>query len=501
MKQQIIKIGVVLLLLTTGMNSNSQKKVNDLNNYFTKLAENGQFNGNVLVAENGKIIYEKSFGYADYSIKKPNTRSTSFPIASITKTFTSTAILQLREKGKLQVTDPYINYFPGFPYPTVTIKQLLSHTSRIPSSAFYRFLDSLRKIKDTFFTNADVIPAFIAMKKPLVGEPSPEGDRSTFAYSNINYHLLALLIEKLSGMPYNSYLKKYIFLPADMENSSLSEFYFGIDKNLCKEHRYRYLYSDTPERIDTTSENAYIFTTYNFRGHGDVVSTIHDLLKYDEALRKGILVKQTTLMEAYQPLVPGNPNISGYGLGWSIRHDSTKGKVVLHHGGGLGIEAMFVRNIAKDQTVILFDNMKNYAFDKAMNALRILNGEQVTMPKKSIAKLYGKTMVEEGIPAARRLLENIKKDTLKYYLSEDEMNVLGYQFLWNNKDVQSHEVLKTTLDFFPSSWNSYDSYGEILLKMGKKDEAIQMYRKSIELNPKNEGGKKVLEQILSPKNN
>ena len=187
MKQQIIKIGVVLFLLTTGVNLNSQKKVSDLNNYFTKLAENKQFNGNVLVAENGKIIYEKSFGSADYSIKKPNTGSTSFPIASITKTFTSIAILQLREKGKLQLIEPYIKYLPDFPYPSVTLKQLLSHTSCIPSSAFYRFLDSLRKIKDTFFTNADVIPAFIAMKKPLMGEPKQEGDRSTFAYSNINY--------------------------------------------------------------------------------------------------------------------------------------------------------------------------------------------------------------------------------------------------------------------------------------------------------------------------
>ena len=500
MKQQIIRIGVVLLLLTTGMTLNGQKKASDLNNYFTKLSENGQFNGNVLVAENGKIIYEKSFGFADYSNKIPNTRATSFPSASITKTFTSIAILQLQEKRKLQIIDPFIKYFPDFPYSSVTIKQLLSHTSRIPLAAFYRFLDSLRKIKDTFFTNADVIPALVAMKKPLTGTPTPEGDRSTFAYSNINYYLLALLIEKLSGMPYNSYLKKYIFRPADMEHSSLSEFYFGLDKNLCKEHRFRYIYSDVPERIDTTSENAYIFTTYNFKGHGDVVSTAHDLLKYDEALRKGTLVKQTTLMEAYRPLVPGNPNISGYGLGWSILHDSLKGKVVFHHGGGLGIEAMFVRNIAKDQTIILFDNMKNYAFDKAMNALKILNNEYASLPKKSIAKLYGKSIAKEGIPAARKLLENIKNDTLKYYLSEDEMNTLGYQFLWNNKDDQSHEVLKTNVDLFPLSWNSYDSYGEILLKMGKKDEAIQMYRKSVELNPKNDGGKKVLEQILGSKN-
>jgi tetratricopeptide (TPR) repeat protein len=215
-------------------------------------------------------------------------------------------------------------------------------------------------------------------------------------------------------------------------------------------------------------------------------------------LDKGILLKQTTLAEAYEPLASVSPTM-GYGLGWIILFDSTKGKVVCHHGGGIGIEAMFVRSIEKNQTVILFDNVKNPAFDKAMNALKILNGEKVALPKKSIARLYGKTMVKQGIPAARKLLENIKKDTLNYYLNVDEMNLLGYQFLWNNRDSLSHEVLKANLDFFPSNWNSYDSYGEILLKMGKKEEAIQMYRKSIELNPKNEAGKKIIEQILGAK--
>jgi len=472
-----------------------RSKQDDLNKFFSALYKNGQFNGNVLIAENDKIIYERSFGYADLSTKKLNTLHTSFPAASITKTFTSTAILQLVEKGKLQLTDPFIMYFPAFPYPSVTIIQLLSHTSRIPSSAFYKLLDSLRKIKDTFFVNADVIPAFVEMKKPLTGEPKPEGDRSVFAYSNINYYLLALLIEKLTGMPYSSYIKKFIFVPAGMESSSFSEFYFGIDKNLSTEHRYRYVYSDLPERIDTVSDNAYIFRTYNFKGHGDLVSTTQDLLKYSRALQKNVLLKENTLMQSYAPVVYGNPATSGYGLGWSILHDSTKGKIVFHHGGGMGIEAMFIRNITKDQTVIVFDNMKHHAFNTSMNALKILNGEKIPMPKKSIAKLYGKAMMKEGVSKANTLLETIKKDSLHYYLNEDEMNLLGYQFLWNNMNDKAYEVLKLNLELFPASWNSYDSYGEILLKIGRKEEAIKMYKRSIELNPNNDGGKKVLEQI------
>ena len=237
---------VVLFSLTIRAQTNKSKA---LDQYFSKLAAVGQFNGNILVAENGAVVYEKSFGYADFTSKKPNTQNTAFLIASVTKTMTATAILQLQEKGKLQITDMYAKYFPDFPYPNMTIKQLLSHTSFIPSSAFYRHLDSLRKIKDTFFVNADVIPALVAMKAPLLGEPKPMGDRANFAYSNVNYYLLALLIEKLSGMPYSEYMRKYVFAPAGMNHSSFAEFYFGKDPDICTEHRYRYLYNEIPERV------------------------------------------------------------------------------------------------------------------------------------------------------------------------------------------------------------------------------------------------------------
>jgi len=284
-----------------------------------------------------------------------------------------------------------------------------------------------------------------------------------------------------------------------MESSSLSEFNFGIDKNICKEHRYRYLYADIPERIDTVAANQYIFQTFNFKGHGDVVSTIHDLLKYDKALYNGTLLPESSLRLAYQPVVPGTPNSSGYGLGWSIPHDSANGKIVFHHGGGLGIEAMLVRNISKHQTVILFDNMKNPAFYVAMNALKILNGEKIPKPKKSVAKTYGRVLMKEGVADAVNLLKQLKKDTLNYSQSEYEMNLLSYQLMGSGKDDLAYEVFKTDIALFPESWNVYDSYGEILLKLGRKDEAIKMYQKSMELNPENENGKKVIERINTNK--
>ncbi|MEO7983260.1 MAG: serine hydrolase [Bacteroidota bacterium] len=471
-----------------------EKPIAHLDHYFNTLSRNNQFNGNVLVAEGGKIIYERSFGYADFSAQKPNTKNTSFLIASITKTFTSTAILQLQERGKLNINDPLVKYFAAFPYPSITLRQLLSHTSYLPASGFYAFLDSLQKTTDTIFTNYDVIPALIALKKPLLG--FPKGDRSDFSYSNLNYYLLALLIEKLSGMPYNSYIKKNIFIPAGMEHSSLAEFYVGIDPALCKEHKYQFIFSTMPQRIDTMEENLRFFQTYNLKGHGDIISTVGDLLKYDQALYTGKLLKQSSLDLAFHAVVPGIPGDSGYGLGWSIGNDSTNGKEIHHHGGGIGIQAMLVRNITKHQTIILFDNTKNYAFDMAMNALDILNGKTPPVFKPSVAKAYGKMIVNQGIPAARKLLEKLKKDMVHYSLTEDEMNVLAYQLMRNNMDEKATEVFKTNLELFPGSWNSYDSYGEILLKTGKKEEAIKMYRRSMELNPNNDNGKKVLEKLL-----
>lgn len=491
---KLTQLFAFLLFLLSSSGTQAQSRAAALDRYFTLLYKNGDFNGNVLVAENGRIVYEKSFGYADLSAGRLNTAATSFPVASITKTMVSTSILQLQEKGRLQITDAYSNYFPAFPYPSVTIKELLSHTSRLPAPAFYQLLDSMRRqAGDTFYTNADVIPALVALNKPLLNA-SP-GGRPVYAYSNLNYYLLALLIEKLSGMPYAAYLKKNIFLPAGMSHTSLSEFYFGLDSNECREQRYRYLYSEKPERVDTATDNAYIFATYNLKGHGDVVSTLRDLLSYDQALYNGELLQAASLQLAYTPVVPGSPSGSGYGLGWSIPHDSSGGKTVLHHGGGLGIEAMLVRNTDRRQTVILFDNMKNPAFDKAINALKLLNGKKVALPRQSIAKAYGRTLSAQGIPAARRLLDQLKKDTLHYALSEYEMNLLAYQLLWSGRDSLAYEVFHAEVALFPRSWNVYDGYGEILLKMGRREEAIKMYERSLELNPGNENGKKMLERI------
>jgi len=132
-------------------------------------------NGNVLAAEKGKIIYQRSFGWADAKNRAPNNDNSKFDIASITKTFTSTAILQLRDRGKLDLDVPLAKYFPDFPYPEITVRHLLSHTGGLPDNQIFE--EPAGDAPDKTFTNADIIPALKSWKRPLLFKPG-EGPRT-----------------------------------------------------------------------------------------------------------------------------------------------------------------------------------------------------------------------------------------------------------------------------------------------------------------------------------
>jgi CubicO group peptidase (beta-lactamase class C family) len=482
---------LLLLLIIAATNVSGQNKQKDLDNFFSALFNNEQFNGNVLVAENGEIIYEKAFGYADFSNKRANTLSSSFPIASITKTFTSTAILQLTERGKLQLQDRVVKYLPDFPYPSVTIRHLLSHTAGLPiyDTLFFSFIPNS---PDTVFTNKDIIPACISKKAKLIFQPGED-----FSYNNVNYNILALIIETISGLPFGDYLEKYIFKPVGMTNTTLSKYNKREDKTLSMMYRPKYFYSSDMERADTLSEFR-IMLRFNMQGHGDAISTARDLLKYDKALANGTLLNDTTLRKAFIPvkLNNGKHNVQRYALGWITREDTSMGEIVHHDGGLPGGRTIFLRNVTRHQTIILFDNTSNNVVPIADNALSLLNGLPVVKPKKSGAKFYGISLDRHGLKAGKITLEKIRKDTVSYYLSEDEMNSLGYAFLSNNNNLAAEAVFKVNTQLFPASWNTYDSYGEILLINGKKQEAIKMYRRSLEVNPDNQNGKNVLAQVL-----
>lgn len=486
----------------------AQNRVHQLEQYFSLLEKNDQFNGTALVAENGKIIFEKVLGKADFSTNEGISLNTVFPLASISKTITATAVLQLVQAGKLNVTDAVTDLLPQFPYKQITIEHLLSHTSGLPPYNTY-FAAYKKEKPDTVFSNKDMLAGMLANPAPLIYTPGSSGN-----YDNVNYIILALIIEKLSGMPYEAYIKKHILDPAGMKNTRFLPLrlqYIGpAQKHFAYPYLFPHRYSDDKIRAKEVAYVADYWSSYNFSGFGEYVSTVQDLLKYDKALYGESLIKNDILKRSLIPvqLSNGKDNAQRFGWGWQVYRDSTNGKVAYHNGNATGHSCILLRNITKRQTIIIFDNIHgNNSQDLAFKVLSIINGDKVPFPKKSITDLYTRSLIKDGAGPAKEMLMRLKNDTVNYYLSEDEMNLAGYDFMGgpNNpnpyhfkeerKIAEALETFRMNTELFPASWNVYDSYGEALLEAGKKDIALQMYKKSVELNPGNTAGKKIIESL------
>lgn len=491
-------------LLLSALAGNTQTTVGLLNAYFTQLVQTRQFTGNVLVAEKGKVVYMQSFGKTGITTGVPNTRGISFPVASVSKTFTATAILQLAEKGRLQVSDPVSRYLPAFPYTTVTIKHLLSHTSGLPP-----YDDYFKPVGDTGFeksvTNADYLAAVEASSIPLAYQPGDNGN-----YDNVNFLVLSLIVERVSGLSYNNYIQRYILKPAGMKHTrfipltvqytsdSISSFVYP--------YTYLHMYDEAPVMAAEVPFIRAYWRTFALNGFGDYVSTVDDLLQYDKALYENRLLKRETLQMALTPVLmnDGKPNEANFGLGWELEKDTTLGCVPYHGGSATGLSCVLIRNITRHQTVILFDNGDYRAHEIGWHVLELINGREVETPRINLARIYGIALVKEGPAKARQLLDSLRKDSAVYTLQEGDMNSLGYEFLGSvnvyhltegRKFGEALETFRISTELFPQSWNCWDSYGEALLAMGKKEEAVAMYRRSVELNPANDNGRKVVEEL------
>lgn len=471
----------------------------NLDSLFTTLYENVAFNGNVLIVEKGQTVYRHSFGFANVEDSLKNTDETRFHLASVTKIFTSTAILQLKESGKLQLDRPVVSYLPDFPFANITIRHLLSHTSGLPDYQIFEAPHAADTNK--IFANADLIPALQQFKQPL---PAP-GEK--WSYSNTGYGILALIIEQVSGMSYQNYLQKNIFKKAGMVNTYLQTSLIPVqDANRSVNYDFHYYEPEALIRVDAIKANriASIILDGIF-GPGNIVSTTGDLLRFDEALYNGKLLKPATLNEAFTPARLNNGELvrmgwstgaSYYGLGWKILQDDSLGKIVWHSGGAAGMVTVFMRNLTRHQVVILLDNVthRNVHGD-GIRAMYMLNHKNLPADKKSLAGGYVRVLFKKGVDAAATKFNELKADTANFYMDERELNWYGLELLWNGARDLGLEALKINTLLYPGSWNVYDSYAAALLLNGHKQEAVVMYKKSIAMNPDNRGGREALERI------
>lgn len=459
-------------------------------------------NGNILMAKKGKVIHNLSYGYADIPSHTANTTEIPFNLASISKTFTATAILQLMEKGKLKLDDPFQQYFPDFPYPDITIKHLLTHTSGLPDLELFEPL--IKQYPDTIVSSHILIDQLISAHRPLAFKPGEE-----FRYCNNGFVLLSLLVEQISHEPFDAYLTKHIFNPAHMYETFVYDPTQNKLPTQVTKHIYESFAIDTLSRVGDSKR--YRYTDYNndaATGASNIVTTVGDMLLFDKAFFHYKLLSPATVALALTPVKGSSEKVmdtmqgegtGSYGIGWELFDQPNYGKGAGHGGFKFGLATFYYHNLDKDQTIIAFDNTAAPSFGAIVtNAQRLLNNEppQQIDNKKSLARIYVTTLVKEGPDAAATQLTLLKPDTDHYYLSERELNKAGYEQLYDYYRIDAAlEIFKLNCLMFPRSFNTYDSYGEALNKAGKRNEAIALYERSIQINPENEGGIRELKKI------
>lgn len=316
------------------------------------------FNGGVLVAKHGTIIYEKYFGTGHIGGTDTIKDNTPTHIASVSKTFTAMAVLKLVQEGKVKLDDELSTYFPTFNYAGVTVRCLLNHRSGLPNYLY--FMDELGWDKKTFMTNQDVFNYLVKFKTSFRNIVKP---CTHFTYCNTNYALLALLIEKASGMSYPQYIKHNFFDPLQMTSS----FVFTLADTSRINPSYDW-------RAGIIPLNA-LDAVY---GDKNIYSTPRDLLKWDRLLSTNLIFKPETYQQAYAPYSNEKPGIRNYGLGWRMNIYPDGKKVIYHNGWWHGNNASFIRLTDEDVTIIAMGNRFCRGVYKAKNlmALFIPNWKQ-----------------------------------------------------------------------------------------------------------------------------
>lgn len=351
MDNQVKFTGLILLTLLSQLciaQEDSRNK--ELHHLLDSLHRGNAFNGNVLVAEKGKIIYQESFGLADEKSKRKIDDDTAFELASVSKQFTAMAIILLQKQGKLSYSDEVSKYVPELAaYKGITLHHLLVHSSGLPD---YMALAVKYWNKNHIATNASILKLFEQIKPEKEFEPNEKWE-----YSDTGYLVLATVIERVSKSSFNNFLKENIFVP------------LGMNRTFIYQRRYEpmqidnyaegYIYSDSLKRKilpdELGNENYEIFLD-GVVGDGMVNSTTEDLLKWDRALYTDQLIDDNDKKLVFSSHETSAGQATAYGYGWFIENSEKYGKVVSHSGDWAGYITYIERHIDRDKTIIILQN-------------------------------------------------------------------------------------------------------------------------------------------------
>ena len=329
---------VVQMLLKKGARDNNIPSFESLiDNYYNSLKGKEAPGIALLVAREGKILYKKGFGYADVNNKILITPDTKFRIGSVTKQFTAAAILKLQENNLLSVNDKLSKFIPDFPRgDEITIHHLLTHTSGIHSYTGKN--DFISRVTKT------ISPDSLVNEIKRDAYDFNPGER--MMYNNSGYFLLGYIISKVSGKPYETYLKETFFQPLQMENTGVH--YAGIKlKNEAKGYSRNNNKYDEAVNWDMSWAGA----------AGAIYSTVDDLLKWNEALYGSKVLSKKSLDAALTPAVLKNAEVPSMQYGYGLIMGKYRGEEIISHGGGLhGFITQLAYYPKEKLTVVMFSN-------------------------------------------------------------------------------------------------------------------------------------------------
>ncbi|MBB6369312.1 serine hydrolase [Chryseobacterium shigense] len=428
--------------------TNPEKKKQEIDNIIKAYAAINKFNGTALIHYHNKTLFEKSYGWQNAEKKILNQNNSIYQIASLTKSFTALTIVKLSEEGKLSVKDPISKFIADYPRGNeITVENLLTHTSGIyeplRNREYFRLLHSGESISRnkqiSFFKD-----------EPLDFEPGKQ-----FSYTNSGYILLGVIIEKITGMPYEEAVRKMILNPLKMDHTG-----FDYPSLTSPEKTVPYAYLSK-----TKQEKTEIWNPELTGSAGQIYSTVEDLYKYYTGLRDYKIVSKEAFKKATTPF------LSGYGYGWFI--DDLYGKKVINHGGNIEGATSYLAMLPEDDIcIVLLNNITSKKLEKAGNTiLGALLDQPYDLPKpKKEATLDSSTL---------------KKYVGNYHISEDDIIHItlknGQLFFQNNSGPSVRILPEKENSFFVSdddteiTFSTEDGKELIQVKNGLSSKTAEKY--------------------------
>jgi CubicO group peptidase (beta-lactamase class C family) len=480
-------LATFLVFLSTAAAASGRDLRSRLDAYLTAAHRAEPLSGVVLIAHEGRVVYTRTFGDADPEWPQPHVVDGRFRIASITKPFTSVLTLRLVQAGKLRLEAPISEYLPEYRKDVgtrVTVEQLLNHTSGIPD--FANLPGFWREELPRPHTREELLKGWLS--RDLEFEPGTKAK-----YNSTGFYLLGLIAERVTGKPYGEALREWVLAPAGLKDT-------GYDAPGTMIQRRVRGYMRTPTgRL----EPAPYMHMGNVEASGGMYSTVMDLWRFDRALASGTLLNkelQARMFKAYAPDTFGKE--LSFGLGWYVgeRELGPDVRVAVHeHGGNApGFRAYVSRSPADGGFIALLFNDGDGSYSESTRRLtrdlmRIVRGMAVEEPRPGFARALTKVLLEQGVDAARARLPELTR-TLPL-TSPRDLNNIGYGLLMEGRLPESLFLFRLNIERFPQDANAYDSLGEACLVAKDLTCARENYARALELDPKNDNARQVLERL------